>query len=80
MTPVEIEKNTGVKRPRAYYWLGKLNLRPHRRHRDELTARQRRQIQKAFSTGEPLVGIARRFGVSFDQVRYAVKGMRPDGA
>lgn len=73
MTPVEIERSTGAKRPNTYHWLGRLNLRPNKRSRDELTARQRRQIVKAFTTGEPMAAIARRFNVSYDQVRYAVK-------
>ena len=72
-TPLEIAEQTQVSRPTVYYWLNKLNLKAHKRSRDELTTRQQSQIQKAYDLGEPMATIARRFNVSYDQVRYAVR-------
>ena len=73
LTPIEIAAQTSISRPRIYYWLGRLGLNPHRRSRSELSARQRSQIVKAYGSGEPMRSIASRFGVSYDQVRYAVR-------
>lgn len=72
-TPVEISRETGVSRPKVYWWLRRFGLTPNRRARHELTTRQRTQIVRAYGTGEPMASIASRFGVSYDQVRYAVK-------
>lgn len=72
-TPVEIALRIDASRPTVYYWLDKLNLKPHKRSRDELTARQRTQVVRAYEAGEPMANIARRFDVSYDQVRYAIK-------
>ncbi len=75
-TPLEIEARVETSRPTVYYWLGKAGLKPHKRSRAELTVRQRRQIVKAFKTGEPMTVIASRFNASIDQVRYAVRDSR----
>jgi hypothetical protein len=72
-TPVEISELIGVSRPKVYYWLNRTSLKPHKRNRGELTTRQRAQIVKAWRAGEPMVAIASRFNVSYDQVRYAIK-------
>lgn len=72
-TPVEIAEHLGVARSRVYYWLGQAGLTSNRRQRPELTARQRSQIVKAYEAGEPMTHIVRRFDVTYDQVRYAVK-------
>lgn len=72
-TPVEIADQLGVTRSLIYYWLGQAGLSPNRRQRPELTARQRNQILKAYEAGESMTQIMRRFEVSYDQVRYAVK-------
>lgn len=72
-TPLEIAGLIDGSRPKVYYWLNRLGLRPHKRNRGELTARQRAQIVTAWKRGEPMTAIASRFGVSYDQVRYSVK-------
>ncbi len=72
-TPLEISRMTFNTRPKVYYWLARLNLTPHRHVRQETNARQRTQIVAAYNRGDRLVDIARRFNVSYDQVRYAVK-------
>ena len=72
-TPLEIEARVDTSRPTVYYWLGKAGLKPHKRSRDELTVRQRRQIVRAFNNGEPMTVIASRFNASIDQVRYAIR-------
>lgn len=71
-TPIEIAQTVGVSRPRVYYWLRQAGLQPHRRNRPELTARQRSQIVRAYNEGEPIRSLVKRFGVSADQVRYAI--------
>ena len=78
-TPLEISRDydsvwfPALTRPKVYYWLTRLNLKPHRHVRDELNARQRAQIVSAYDRGDRLVDIAARFNVSYDQVRYSVK-------
>jgi len=77
--PLEISRDydsawlPALTRPKVYYWLKRLNLKPHRHVRDELNARQRAQIVSAYNRGDRLVDIASRFNVSYDQVRYSVK-------
>jgi len=79
MTPLEISRDyasswlPALTRPKVYYWLTRLNLKPHRHVREELNARQRAQIVSAYNRGDRLVDIAARFNVSYDQVRYSVK-------
>jgi hypothetical protein len=75
-TPVQIEEQVGVTRSRVYYWLAKVGQRPNRTHRGELTVRQREQIVRAWRAGEPMASVARRFQVSYDQVRHAVRGAK----
>ncbi len=77
-TPLEISRQTGITRPKVYYWLTRLSLTPHRHVRAELNARQRMQIVFAYNRGDRLVDIASRFNVSYDQVRYAVKIAKRD--
>ncbi len=73
LTPLEISRDTGITRPKVYYWLTRFNLTPHRHVRTETNARQRASIVSAYNRGDRLVDIATRLNVSYDQVRYAVK-------
>lgn len=77
-TVLEIAVGVGLTRPKVYYWLRRAGLKPNVRNRNELTVRQRSQIRKAYDLGEPMTGIARRFRVSYEQVRYATREGRSE--
>lgn len=72
-TPLEMAGLISASRPKVYYWLKKAGKTPNRRSRDELTARQRAQIVKAWHKNESMTDLATRFNVSYDQVRHAVR-------
>ncbi|HEX7099317.1 MAG TPA: hypothetical protein VF377_08740 [Acidimicrobiia bacterium] len=71
-TPREMERELGITRTLTYYWLRQVGLKPHRRNRSELTAREVDDILRSWRAGEPVTQIAKRTGASYDQVRYVV--------
>jgi DNA-directed RNA polymerase specialized sigma24 family protein len=79
MTPVQISRKLDIPRSRIYYHLHRRDMRPNRSNSPELTTRQRKAVVKAAGKGLPFRTIARRYLITVDQVRYAVKaqGQRP---
>lgn len=73
MSVVEISDALGVTRPWVYYHLNLRKLDPNVNRAKELSARQQKQVVHAYLEGVPMADIARRFQVTYDQVRYAVK-------
>lgn len=69
----EIADELGVKRPWIYYHLKDRGIHPHISRNEPLTASQRQTILESFSGGERMYKIARRLGVSYDQVRNCIR-------
>lgn len=72
-TAQQIAGLLSVERGTIYYWLRQAGVRPNRTQRPELTSRQRAAVSRAYKAGEPMTQIAYRLGISYEQVRYAVK-------
>lgn len=73
LTVQEISRASGVKRPTIYYQLRKRGLHPNVKRAPELTVRQYFQILDLADAEWTKADIARRLGVTYDQVRYALR-------
>lgn len=72
-TPREIARICGRSRPWAYKVLREAGEAPHRDLPPELTVRQYNRIIEAHESGESMTSIAQRLGVTYSQVRHAVR-------
>jgi len=72
-TPLQIADMVPVSRPAVYYHLRKGGVTPNRSNNPELSARQVENVLRAWNAGEPVVQIARRYGVTPEQVRYRIQ-------
>lgn len=72
-TPLQIAEETSLPRANVYYHLEDLGLTPNRTKAPEVTVAQHRKIILLVDQGLPYSDIARRVGVSYDQVRAAIR-------
>ena len=72
-TVLEISEEVGVPRPTVYYHLDDLGIEPVRRRAREITLSQQRKVEQLADMDMPYREIAQRCGLTYDQVRAAVR-------
>lgn len=79
LTALEISKELGVSRSGLYYHFHKRRIVPNTDVPASITTRQQKAILRAHAKGDNAAMIARRMGLSYDQVRYAIHQGAPVG-
>lgn len=72
LTALEISRELGVSRSGLYYHFHKRRIQPNTDVPASITTRQQKAILRAYGKGDNAAEIARRMGLSYDQVRYAI--------
>lgn len=72
-TVQEIAEELSLPRPTVYYHLNDLGIEPVRRRAREITISQQRKVEKLADMGMAYAEIAQRTGLTYDQVRAAVR-------
>lgn len=75
-TVLEISKMLGIPRTTVYYHLDDLGIEPNRKRAREISLSQQRRVEQLADMDLPYRVIAERVGLTYDQVRAAVRRAR----